>query len=323
MPSQAEIDEYRSNLKLITALAVAETAKVVASVASDPAGQMETVLVAAIPVLLLPYMSAAAELAAVFYKNPSAVPPANPASAPSLPDLTALPGASPPARPVPRDLRLPPQGAPATQQPLPRRNPVPPIVGPTSRRAAAAAEAFQPRPAAPAPSSEIESSVRWSMRARTDPAAAESTVTSRLAGAVQRHVQNSARETITQNADLEGAKWYRHAQPDACAFCRMLATRGPDYLSAKSAQFVVGRRSKSRGGRPGELTGKLRGSRPIGELYHDDCGCVPVAVRAGEEYQPPDYVHDWLDQYLTAADKSNGSTKSILSEMRKLSDSKS
>lgn len=161
--------------------------------------------------------------------------------------------------------------------------------------------------------------MRWSLNVtrRND---LESDVTSRLAGAVQRHVNNMARYTIITNADEEeGSMWARWARADACAFCRMLATRGPEYLSMESARRVVGRRGRSRPGQPGPLLGRIRGTRAIGELYHDECHCLPVAVRPGDTYEPPEYVDDWMAQYQEAAAMTDGSPKRVLSKMRELS----
>lgn len=324
MPSQADVEQFQNDLNLLTAAAVAEATRVAASVATDPVDKMEAVLVAAIPVLLQKYITAAAQLATVFYQRSG--PGGSSAHAGGLAQPAGAgtfitPGSRVAARPAGRSTTRP--------MPAPRAQPSAPestllrrgqLIGATDRRSIAAAEAFQPRPADPPPRAQIESSVRWSIRPARDPeGAGDSTVTSRLAGMVQRHVANAARDTISENADLEGAKYARQARPDACAFCRLLATRGPDYLTEQSAQFVVGRRAKSRGGRPGELTGKQRGSRAIGELYHDDCHCVPVPVRPGETYTPPEYAQGWTDQYMRAAAMSNGGTKSILAQMRKLS----
>lgn len=131
-------------------------------------------------------------------------------------------------------------------------------------------------------------------------------VIARLDGATQRYVMSAARDTITENADREGVRWARHAKADACAFCRMLASRGPEYLTKESADVVVGRR-----GRP-------RGKRKLGEQYHDFCQCEPVAVRAGDSYSPPDYAADWELQYFKAVAEVGNSrdTKAILAAMR-------
>ncbi|MFC9432691.1 hypothetical protein [Nocardia sp. NPDC057030] len=285
MPSQAEIDEFRSHLNVVSALAAAEVAKIAASVASDPPAQMETILLAAIPQVLRPFLSAASALAMSFYKDPASL------SAP---------------QPVPSTPRLPSPGPPAPRPPSPRPEvvaaPAARIVGPTTRPARAAANAFEPHPV-DIPDEQIDSSVRWAVEAARAPV--ESTMPQRLEAAVQRHVHNAARDTITANAKAERVRWYRHPRADACAFCRMLATRGPKYLTAESARFVVGRR------------GKQRGTRAIGELYHDHCFCLPVAVRAGDSYDPPEYIDAWMEEYQAAAMSTNGSTKAIIAAMRK------
>lgn len=134
----------------------------------------------------------------------------------------------------------------------------------------------------------------------------QAVVLARLEGATQRYVTSAARDTITENADREGVRWVRHAKADACAFCRMLASRGPEYLTKESADVVVGRR-----GRP-------RGKRKLGEQYHDFCQCEPVAVRAGDSYTPPDYAADWELQYFKAVAEVGNSrdTRAILAAMR-------
>ena len=57
-------------------------------------------------------------------------------------------------------------------------------------------------------------------------------------------------------------------------------------------------------------------ARRKGDQYHDDCGCVPVPVRAGDSYEPPDYVEDWDRQYMDAYGAANGNYKQILAVMR-------
>lgn len=48
---------------------------------------------------------------------------------------------------------------------------------------------------------------------------------SRLAGSTKRMVYDASRDTVVTNAQQQGIRWARVAQPDACAFCRMLATK--------------------------------------------------------------------------------------------------
>jgi hypothetical protein len=355
MPSQADIEEFQTSINALSAIAVSDAVKMAATVETPAPKDVEDALVAAIYHTIETYMTAAAELATVFYDQslpqqlrphqPVLLDTVTPARAGSPAPVTAaeLVSAIPDvfnADPAAADLvvqvlEADPAAAtdlatalrhiePAATKTLPKapaveRGPNLParIVGPRSPQALSDAQAFVPRPAPLPPAEKVEQSIRWAVSA---PIAPDSTATveSRLSGAVQRYVSNAARDTITTNADREGAKWGRQARPDACAFCRMLATRGADYLSEQAALRVVGRRTKSRAV-PGRLVNVKRGTRDLGEKYHDHCHCTPFVVRPGDSYTPPDYVLEWERQYLSAADKSNGSTKSILSEMRKLS----
>lgn len=100
-----------------------------------------------------------------------------------------------------------------------------------------------------------------------DPAAA-------FTGGIDRDLRNISRDTVLHNATTEGARWYRYASASACGFCRMLATRGAVYASAKAA---------------GE-----------GNRYHDHCHCLAVVVRPGDSYTEMPYVAEWRKDYKEA-----------------------
>lgn len=143
---------------------------------------------------------------------------------------------------------------------------------------------------------------------------------SRLSGASKRMVMDASRRTVLANARIQGLRWARQAQPDACAFCRLLATRSDEQLyRSEGIKFdkelddyitvVVGRR------------GKPRGSRNLGDKYHDHCRCVAVPIPQGGTYEPPDYVAQWQEDYEKArndvANSGDGmSVRNILSKMR-------
>lgn len=128
-----------------------------------------------------------------------------------------------------------------------------------------------------------------------------------VAGIVQQAVLDGARNYALQGFANQKAGWYRAAQPGACAFCRMLASRSASewrpYSSAEAA-VTVGR-GKSR----------ARGSRPNGGRFHKHCHCIPVRADA---YEAPDYVNEWTEQYYRATEElgNAGATKQILSLMR-------
>ncbi|GAA4756129.1 hypothetical protein [Gordonia alkaliphila] len=95
-------------------------------------------------------------------------------------------------------------------------------------------------------------------------------------GGVDRWLRNVGRETVLHNAEAEGARWYRYASANACGFCRMLATRGAVYVTARTA---------------GE-----------GNRYHDHCHCLAVVVRPGDTYTPSPQVQQWQKDYEAARD---------------------
>ncbi|WP_052313659.1 VG15 protein [Nocardia thailandica] len=101
-------------------------------------------------------------------------------------------------------------------------------------------------------------------------------VTDRVAATVERHVRNVDRDTVVATANAAGDEigWARVLSGgENCPFCAMLASRGPVYRSDKSALTVVGDRR-----------GRARGSRAVGESYHDHCDCSAVLVREGQDW---------------------------------------
>lgn len=137
----------------------------------------------------------------------------------------------------------------------------------------------------------------------------------RMNGTLQRAVYDGDRTTTADNAQANGMRWIRVARPNACAFCRMLATRtdiDETYRSREAALGVAGRSvNLSIGDRraiaSGQMTreealarrdemqliyqigsrkGSPRGRRPrgirnLGDKYHDDCKCTAKAIPAG------------------------------------------
>ena len=122
----------------------------------------------------------------------------------------------------------------------------------------------------------IAAHVRWAL--------AQTNLASALEGVVPRLVFDHVAGTVASNVDLlnsmlevgdgsgtvsEEVRWMRHASANACGFCRMIVTRhvgeaGTFYGSKEAAEGVVGRR------------GQARGSRSVGDKYHDHCHCTAV-----------------------------------------------
>ena len=82
--------------------------------------------------------------------------------------------------------------------------------------------------------------------------------------------------------DPRPPRWARIPEPDACAFCMMLATRGAVYASAESAGDGINR-------------------------YHSRCRCDVVAVHGRWEYAPE--VADALDLYKRVTNNVSGKGK--------------
>lgn len=334
MPSQAEIQQHQQDVEEVSALAITAVTAVVLAASHD--GEDPDGLVKSVRAALEPFLIAAAELATDWYRRLALRTPTRPVAEPGAPD--------PITGPTDRISLLDAQDFDPRPAPLPPREQIessvwwalyePPEPSPVDTAAAEpedlsaedlVAEVRRLRsgepPALADPSDAdiprarvVPASEPGAPGARVVPADGspqQARVIARLSGAVQRYVTTAARDTVTSNAEREGVRWMRDAQPDACAFCRMLATRGTigsdeGYLSEESAKFVVGRR------------GRERGSRKIGELYHDVCRCEPVAVRAGGSYDPPEHLIGWQEQYEKAvvAVGNSADTKAILREMR-------
>lgn len=192
---------------------------------------------------------------------------------------------------------------------------------------------FVPKPADPPSDEQLASNGRWAI-GQDDPADA-------LGGVGERSVFNASRDTVLENVIREdGARWAREARPNACAFCKLLSTRGAVYWTEASALTVTGAsvklepadlraisegrmtrsealrrrmvyRSKAAAEKAGKQVGDLidrplRGSRDRGEAYHDHCFCIAVPIRPGDTYIPPEYAQSWNNDYrdaITAAEK--------------------
>jgi hypothetical protein len=115
---------------------------------------------------------------------------------------------------------------------------------------------------------------------------------SRLSGGAQKEVADGARQTVVASVERDPARpmFARHASSNACAFCRMVASRGPVYRSAAAA---------------GD-----------GHKYHDHCHCAVVPVW-NDEYEPAPYVAGWNAAYKDAYKAvGKADTTAILAHMR-------
>jgi hypothetical protein len=76
-----------------------------------------------------------------------------------------------------------------------------------------------------------QTAVRDSLKAGRSPEEAQGAAFTRTSGSVSRHVLDGGRETILRSVDGDKAAygWGRVTDGDPCAFCAMLAGRGPVY----------------------------------------------------------------------------------------------
>lgn len=121
-----------------------------------------------------------------------------------------------------------------------------------------------------------------------------------ISGVIQQMVLGGGRDYANAAFAQAGAGWYRAARADACAFCRMLATRGAtEWMPYSSANAAF-----SKGG-------------PSGYQYHKHCRCIPVLA---SEYEVPEYVNAWAETYYKASEELSTTTnfRAILSRMREI-----
>lgn len=155
----------------------------------------------------------------------------------------------------------------------------------------------------------IDRMARWAVTPMVDESL-DSTVLSRVSGAAERMMYDSARLTVergvvsnyfarknrkygdvTRGEDGKRVQFQRFPSAGACDFCKMLASRGAVYLTEASAGGVVGRGSDRTGldASGNRLSGgagggvKARGRAKLGSDYHDACKCLVQPVIAGTE----------------------------------------
>lgn len=148
----------------------------------------------------------------------------------------------------------------------------------------------------------------WALSGAGMPGAPTAVVLSAaLVGGMSRLLTERVNDTVIGNAEADTkTTWTYQRVPRAncCAFCGMLASRGAVYHSEASAGAVVGRgvaipATKRRGGQAKGI--RPRGSRRMGEKYHDHCYCSIVPVKRGNGVVLPyDESSPWYDAYRRA-----------------------
>lgn len=119
----------------------------------------------------------------------------------------------------------------------------------------------------------------------------------RAAGALIKLVANGGRRTVIENVDRDRRSigWARvTTSEDPCAFCRMLASRGPVYRTERGADFQT----------------------------HDGCGCGAQPLFAGDTAlaQAEEYASSWTEAQAAARDSGNpsrGTSNNALNNFRR------
>lgn len=140
----------------------------------------------------------------------------------------------------------------------------------------------------------------------TSPARSDD-VLKRMSVLMQKHVFGRHRDTVDYNALRSNYGYTRDARPDACAFCRVLASRGAVYGSPSAAMYVgvaASRAHYSDGRRRGRRwkSGRktARGPKLPGEKYHDNCRCLTAPLTPKVSTENPDTSGLFEEQYEEA-----------------------
>jgi hypothetical protein len=150
---------------------------------------------------------------------------------------------------------------------------------------------------------------------------------SKIGNVLQLMVGNQYRDTIAVSAaddPMDGIRYARHASANACAFCRLMATRGAKYHTAEADENGVLRVVVTGDVDPDDITQRIRGPRGTrgeGEKFHDNCKCIAVAVFPGDTLEEAPYVAQWREDYAAARADVEGpdgvaQLKDILAHMR-------
>lgn len=126
-----------------------------------------------------------------------------------------------------------------------------------------------------------------------------------LSGGFTRRVTEAASDTMVENAAAQGGMRYQRVPAaGCCSFCAMLASRGGAYRSRAAAEGVVGRgQSVDYRRRGGSRETRPRGSRAIGQSFHDHCRCSTVAVSDGNAVELGSQADKYFDAYAEARDE--------------------
>jgi hypothetical protein len=156
--------------------------------------------------------------------------------------------------------------------------------------------------------------VGWGARPSVFERGGQALAFSLLSGGLTQILTEMSADTIIGNAALDPAPigYQRVPRAGCCTFCGMLASRGAAYSSEGAAGGVVGRgmevpKVKRRGGQAKGI--RARGSRQMGERFHDDCKCRAVPVNEGNAVQMQSDADKYFNAYADARNEVSGVRK--------------
>lgn len=119
-------------------------------------------------------------------------------------------------------------------------------------------------------------------------------------GAVYRSEQ-SATKVVGRSLELTTSDRRRLKQGQGFATMGDISTAAIDEALDRRSTYSNARAAKKAGKLVGDKkTGSLRGTQKYGDKFHDHCHCTAIAVRPGQSYEPPDYVEQWEQDYNDA-----------------------
>jgi hypothetical protein len=174
------------------------------------------------------------------------------------------------------------------------------------RAEAGAASRFTIAPAGSRPAEQVAAGLRWATKDLwprdevTATAAQQEPLDVRIEQAMkkaemvaQKLVADQGRDTVRQavRQDREAAAYARAAALGACAFCKLMASRGAVYKTAGTA----GREANER----------FSGDASVVK-FHDNCHCTIVPVFRGQQFQLSPHAAEWDRLYREYAQGNPG-----------------
>ena len=112
-------------------------------------------------------------------------------------------------------------------------------------------------------------------------------ITEDLGATLARHAQQAGRDVVVDTAEAQPEEigWARVLSgAENCAWCAMLASRGPVYRSAQTAKFASG----------------TRGNQPAGAKFHNNCDCAIVLVHKDRDWNGREQYETLEDLWVEA-----------------------